>query len=113
MKKKLLCSIINIYEKLNNLQKEFALSQKKQSSSVEKTYNKQLTFNKEINDEISSLNRKNFESHEQISVLKEEINLLKEEIRNKFINSDKSLDKDKNSEVSAEKKNFTERSKLR
>ena len=104
LKKKLLCHSINIQEKLNNHQKEFELYKKKQSSSVEKTYNKQLTFNKEINEEISSLNRKNFESHEQISVLKEEINLLKEEIRNKFINSDKSLDKDKNSEVSAEKK---------
>ena len=112
LKKKLNHHLLDIYKKLDNLKDEFVLTKKKQPSSVAKIYNEQLTYNKEINKEISSLTEKYSKSEEQISFLKEEINLLKEEIRNKSINSDKFIENNETLESSLENKTLTKIQKL-
>ena len=112
LKRKLYNHLLDIFKKLNHLQNEFELIKKEQSSSVTKNYNEQLTYNKEINKEISSLTEKYSKSEEQISFLKEEINLLKEEIRNKSINSDKFIENNETLESSLENKTLTKIQKL-
>ena len=112
LKRKLYNHLLDVFKKLNHLQVELALIKKEQPSTMAKNHNEQLIYNKEINKEISSLTEKYSKSEEQISFLKKEINLLKDELRNKSTNSDKFIENYETLETSLENEILTKDQKL-